>query len=210
MDARSTTAVQRPSIYIVDDHADVLAALTCGLELLKFDPRGFCSAEEVLGGNLPAPACIILDYDLGSRNGLEVVEFCRKAWPDTAMLMITGMADVSVAAQAMRLGTRNVLPKPIDPPKLAREIREAIASHRQSVDVQVSSAQQSLEELNPREREILKLITEGVPNKNIAHRMSLAMRTIEKRRRHIFDLLKVDSAAEATRIYVLATLRSDN
>jgi DNA-binding NarL/FixJ family response regulator len=47
---------------------------------------------------------------------------------------------------------------------------------------------------------------EGTPNKNIAIQTGLAVRTVEKYRRIVFDKLGVDSAAEATRVWVLATI----
>jgi DNA-binding NarL/FixJ family response regulator len=58
--------------------------------------------------------------------------------------------------------------------------------------------------LNEQELTILKLLVSGMPNKNIASQLRVAMRTVEKYRRTLFDKLGVDSAAEATRVWVLA------
>lgn len=197
----------RPLVYVVDDQEDVLSTLTFSLDRQGFRVRGFRSAEDILSNRGPAPDCVLVDWNLGDRDGLDVAAYCREHWPETAVLLMSGAATLQVAVQAMRLGAENVLSKPIEPANLAREINAALAARAKSVVVQVSAARRRFDRLEPREREILKLVAEGTPNKNIAGRMDLAMRTIEKRRRHIFDTLEVDSAAEATRIYVLATLK---
>ena len=110
----------------------------------------------------------------------------------------------------MRLGVAGVLQKPVRPEELSREIQAALdrSRKRASTADQSTNAKRLIAELSDLELSILKLLVEGTPNKNIATQTNLAIRTVEKYRRILFDKLGVDSAAEATRIWVLATLEN--
>ena len=108
----------------------------------------------------------------------------------------------------MRQGAAGVLEKPIQAEDLKREVEAALdrARQRTTTAEERIQAKKAIETLNDLELSVLKLVVEGTPNKNIATQTKLAIRTVEKYRRIIFDKLGVDSAAEATRIWVLATL----
>ena len=82
------------------------------------------------------------------------------------------------------------------------------ASSRTNEAQERAEAKSRVAALSELELSILKLLVEGTPNKNIATQTQLAIRTVEKYRRIVFDKLGVDSAAEATRVWVLATLES--
>lgn len=198
---------RRPVVFVVDDNEDVLTTLVFVLERQGFAARACRTADELFSAEV-APACALIDWRLGEQDGMEIAARCRRERPSIAVILISGAATVSTAVQAMRMGIASVLQKPIEPIALAEEVRAAIRNHeaRGTLAEEQSVARLRVDNLGAREREILELVAQGTPNKRIATRMSLALRTVEKRRRQLFDALEVDSAAEATRLYVLAAL----
>jgi two-component system response regulator DctR len=108
----------------------------------------------------------------------------------------------------MRQGAAGVLEKPVRPEDLTREVAAVIerSRRRTTAEQEQAEARRLVADLSEQELKLMRLLVEGTPNKNIATQMNLAIRTVEKYRRIIFDKLGVDSAAEATRVWVLATL----
>ena len=196
-------------IRVLDDEPDVLAYLLRVSRDLATSVRGFEDPDEFL--TAPAdgqPICLVVDWQLRGRDGLEVIARCQRQWPDAPVILISGHATVPVAVTAMRQGVCSVLEKPVRPADLVREIKAALSQSRSRSQAceQQRSARRLVESLNHPELTVLKLLAGGTPNKNIASQLKVAMRTVEKYRRSLFDKLGVDSAAEATQLWVLANL----
>jgi FixJ family two-component response regulator len=196
-------------VRILDDDEHVLECLTSILRTASLKVEGFRDPHEFLAAD--APACAVIDWQLGGADGLDIVASCRDQWPQTPVILISGQATVAIAVRAMRQGAVGVLEKPLRASELRDEITAAIELGRQRADAirQRDEAQRMVGELSAWERTILEHLVQGTPNKTIAARMNLAMRTIEKYRRSLFDKLGVDSAAEAARVWTLARLEPD-
>jgi len=195
-------------IRILDDDEHVLRCLTQIVRLLGLEVAGHQSPEAFLKPGPEPPACVVVDWQLKGADGLEVITRCQQQWPQTPVILISGKATVSVAVTAMRQGVSCVLEKPVKPADLRRELAAAIERGRERADAigQRQDAQHRIAQLTELELTVLKLLVEGTPNKNIATQMHLAMRTVEKYRRALFDKLGIDSAAEAARVWTLASL----
>ncbi len=195
-------------VRILDDDEHVLRFLSQVVRMLGLPVEAFQDPEAFLGHSGQPPACVVVDWQLKEADGLQVVTRCQEQWPQTPVILISGKATVSVAVTAMRQGVMGVLEKPVHPADLRREIGLAIDLGRQRADAmrQQQDAQSRIAQLTELEMTVLRLLVEGTPNKNIATQMNLAMRTVEKYRRALFDKLGVDSAAEAARVWTLANL----
>ncbi len=68
----------------------------------------------------------ILDIKMPGANGLEVLRYIKKNSPQTEVVMVTGMSDVSMAVEAMKLGAREYLTKPIDMDQLVPALRSLL------------------------------------------------------------------------------------
>src|SRR5262245_2409658 len=193
-------------IRILDDDREVLAYLLRGVSGLGAAVPGYDDPDQFLHEAEPPPACLVVDWQLRGRDGLEVIAQCQRQWPAVPVILITGHATIPVAVTAMRQGVIGVLEKPVLPAHLVREIQFALqkSQSRSAAAVERGQARRQLESLTEHELTVLKMIVSGTPNKNIAGQLRVAMRTAEKYRRAVFDKLGVDSAAEATRIWVLA------
>ena len=96
------------------------------------------SAEEYLGSApLNAPACVILDNQLPGLSGMELLKHIADAASDTAVIMITGYADVPTAVSAMKVGAFHFVQKPLDAEALLITVEEALARHDEVRDLQV-------------------------------------------------------------------------
>lgn len=209
--ATARPPAERGEILILDDDPDVLAFLVRAAGDLGLPVRGFVDPDAFLQtAALPPPACLVVDWQLRGRDGLEVIARSQRLWPAAPVIFISGHATVPVTVTAMRQGVTSVLEKPVRPADLVREIRLALdqSQTRSAAEAERLEARRKIEALNDSELSILKLVAKGTPNKNMSTQLRVATRTIEKYRRSLFDKLGVDSAAEATTLWVLANLES--
>jgi FixJ family two-component response regulator len=196
-------------VWVVSDDDETLTALASVLTDKQIRVSCYCELESLLrteGAVLPA--CVVVDWGSGTDFSSEFVDRCRTQWPHVAILLICEGATVSFAVAAMRNGIDCVLEKPLNKDALVVEVQSAIEkSHWRSRTLQERmDARRQLENLSAVELSILEWIAHGVPNKNIAVGLSIALRTVEKYRHALFERLGVTSAAEATRIWVLGNL----
>jgi FixJ family two-component response regulator len=209
-DAVSATSVGgQDEVRIVDDDPQVLAYLARVIGSMNYVVRSFSNPAAMLGDDPGrTPACLIVDLQMPGADGLDVIGRARKQWPLTPAILVSGHVNVPLTVAAMRQGAAGVLEKPVRPEDLTREVAAVIerSRRRTTAEQEQAEARRLVADLSEQELKLMRLLVEGTPNKNIATQMNLAIRTVEKYRRIIFDKLGVDSAAEATRVWVLATL----
>jgi FixJ family two-component response regulator len=116
-------------VVIVDDDPDVCDALRFLLEADGRAACGYASAPEFLRA---APdshiACLVLDYRLPDRNGLDLARQARALGISAPILLIAGSPDAGLQQRAQRLGIRHVLAKPLAEDRLLDAIRDSLAA----------------------------------------------------------------------------------
>ena len=116
-------------VVIVDDDPDVCDALRFLLEADGHAARGYASAPDFLRA---APgediACLVLDYRLPDRNGLDLARQARALGIAAPILLIAGSPDPGLQQRAERLGIRHVLAKPLADDTLLQAIRDSLGS----------------------------------------------------------------------------------
>jgi len=210
IESASAAGTSKARIRILDDDAQVLGYLARVINTLNYEAQPFDRVDAFLNDKEGhVPDLLIVDWQLRGQDGLDIIAQCQKQWPHTPALLVSGHVTVPVTVSAMRQGAVGVLQKPIRPDELGREVAAALerSKQRTSEEQRRADARGRVATLSELELSILKLLVEGTPNKNIAAQTKLAIRTVEKYRRIVFDKLGVDSAAEATRIWVLANLK---
>lgn len=115
-------------IVIIDDEAPILDLMTKLCRKLGHEPFGYQTGREGLAA-LPAlqPDLVIVDLRIGDMNGLQVIEKCRRDFPGTSVVMVTGFGSVETAVEAMKLGAFDYLTKPFELEDLQRTINRALA-----------------------------------------------------------------------------------
>jgi FixJ family two-component response regulator len=123
----STPPTQESTVFIVDDDADVLRALSRLLRVAGFNVMPFGSAREFLAAHDPqARGCVILDVTMPDVGGLELQESLRAAGCKRPVIFLTGTGDVPTALRALRAGAVTFLAKPVEDSKLFAAVNEAL------------------------------------------------------------------------------------
>jgi two-component system, LuxR family, response regulator FixJ len=121
----------KPTIYVVDDDADVLSSLRFLLETDGFAVRTFRNGMALLNAVRPtAVDCFVIDYKMPSMNGIDLASLLRSRNIAAPIILITGYPDENISARAVAAGVQQVLQKPLLDESLATHIRGVIQEVR--------------------------------------------------------------------------------
>ncbi len=208
--------MKRITVLLVEDHQIVREGFRA---LLKHESDIEVVGEAETGRQAVAmvkklcPAVVVMDIAMPLLNGLEATRQIRKAVPDTKVLILSAHSDDAYVEQAAELGAAGFLLKQTSSPNLATAIREvqrgntffspAIAKVlnsrvRKSVDREGNVSQKN-NRLSSREIEVLQLIAEGKPNKQVAAELGVSFKTVDKHRQHLMAKLNIHDIAGLTR-----------
>jgi two-component system response regulator FixJ len=125
------TSFAKPTIYVVDDDADVLGSLRFLLETDGFSVRTFRSGEALLNAvRSTGVDCFVIDYKMPDMNGIDLARRLRNRDVAAPVILITGYPDEHISARAEAAGVRDVLLKPLLDDSLVTRIRGAIQNGR--------------------------------------------------------------------------------
>ncbi len=197
-------------IYIVDDDLAVRTSLEYLLAMIG-DSRITCfdSGDAFLeAAPLLEPGCLLLDLQMPGASGLQVLSTVGGRPTRFVPIVLTGEGDVSVAVQAMKLGAIDFIEKPCDHLKLMNAVESAFTHQAASTaeERRKEKAISLLEQLSPRELDVLKGLIDGQSNKIIAHALDISPRTVEIYRAKLMEKLQVRSLSEVLRIAFAAGL----
>jgi len=197
-------------LAIVEDNKVIRESL---MEFVQTDPEcqcvGVCeSAEEALRV-IPRlqPDIVLMDIQLPNISGIECTARLKQQLPALQIIMVTVYEDTERIFRALRAGACGYLLKRCSPEELVaavREVRQGGAPMSREIARKVIVSFQEplttaaeVEDLSPREREILGLVANGFPNKEIAHRLGLTDGTVRWHLRHVYHKLHVRSRTAA-------------
>lgn len=190
------------TVFIVEDDPAVLRSMCAFVEAHSYSTKGFRSGEEFLREHDPdEPGCLITDLRLPGINGLELQQRLMDAGSCLSVIVITGYADVVAAVESMQGGALTLLEKPYDQDSLLTTIRRAIRLNqdRRTIERRRRELESQINRLSEGEQQVLKRLMQGASNKQIAFDLSIAVRTVEHRRKNILSKLGVGSIVEAVR-----------
>jgi two-component system response regulator DctR len=202
------TTLGLPMVYLVDDEAVLRDALAWLLRTRRLLSEGFASAEAFIAlldtprpGPWPsAPSCLLLDVRMPGMSGLALFDLLveRGLTQVLPVIFLTGHGDVPTAVAAVKRGAFDFVEKPFSDNALVDRIEQALAASRAHLEASRSRdlVAQALAELTEREREVMRLVIEGRPNKLVADALGISVRTVEVHRARVFDKMKVRSAVE--------------
>lgn len=187
--------------------ADLVAQLRQSLASLNILTQQYFSAQTILADRSPiGPACLVIEWDGLDVNGLGLYEQLRaKGWRMPTIVLVSN-PEIRLVVQFMRAGAEDVLPKSCKPIDIVAAINGALSHSRRGWQhhFRDGDMQRRLDQLTPREVEVVKLVLAGLLNKEIADKLHLALVTVKVHRGSAMRKLGARSAAELARL-TLAT-----
>jgi DNA-binding NarL/FixJ family response regulator len=194
-------------VLVVDDHPVVRQGLVAVLEdEPDFEVVGSAgSAEEALAlAERLRPDVALLDLELPAMDGVEALSLFAAASPDTRVIVFTAYDTDERVFGAVRAGARGYLLKGASAEEIARSLRvvQAGGSYLEprvaaKLVAEVRAPRRSSGQLSERERAVLRLVAEGLPNKQIAQTLSISERTVKFHLASAFNKLGADNRAQA-------------
>ena len=178
-------------IYVVDDDASFRTAIQRRLQKEGYQVETFSSAQQLLDRR-PGRAesgCILLDVQLPALSGPELQRRLSELGSTLPSVFITGHADISTTVQALKAGADDFLTKPVKSGELVGAIERALTRYEETRGLMraLDGHHVRLASLTPRERQVFDLVVRGKINKQIAHQLGTAERTIKAHRQRVME-----------------------
>ncbi|MDF1843024.1 MAG: response regulator transcription factor [Rubripirellula sp.] len=204
----------RCRIFLVDDHPMMRDGLSMRITAQPgWEICGMAATEDegVALISQQSPDLVLVDISLGSGNGIDLIKRVRSKNPTVKFLAISAYKESLYAERAMRAGALGYLNKQETNEKLIEAIRTVLKGERflsEALQARlVASAlgnasvdQDPMFRLSDREKEIFRLIGEGLTTGSIADQLLLSTHTIDTHREHLKRKLNVGTAAELSRL----------
>jgi len=191
------------TIFLVDDDAGVLKALSRLLRARGFDVLPFTSPKEFLDRHDPSiPGCAVLDVSMPGLDGLALQRALTAEVAERPIIFLTGKGDIPTSVQAMKAGAIDFLTKPVKEKDLFHAIaraEDADAAAR-TTRAELAAIQAKVATLTPREREVLSHVVAGRLNKQIAGDLGTVEKTIKVHRGRMMEKLGVRTVADLVRL----------
>jgi DNA-binding NarL/FixJ family response regulator len=204
-------------VAIVEDNATLRKYLA---EMIGNAPGHRCvcacaSAEEAVV-EIPAhkPNVVLMDIHLPGESGIACTVRLREKMPDLQVIMLTVYKDIKMIFQALKAGACGYVLKRSDEKEIFAAIAEVRAGGapmtseiarmvvRSFMETPKPRDANDTDQLSPREMEILALVAEGCPNKEIASRLFISNATVRTHLMHIYEKLHVRCRTEAAAKYL--------
>lgn len=189
---------------VADDHPAVLEAVAeylseAGVEVLARARDGDEALERI---EQRKPRVALVDVRMPKLGGIELTRRAKRSAPDTAILLYTGYGDRALLTEALDAGVAGFVLKEAPMEDLLRAV-QSVASGKTYVDpvlagtLAASSVGSKLPQLTQRERDVLRLLADGLSNEEIGKRLFISAETVRTHVRKAMDKLDADTRTQA-------------
>ncbi|GAA3893933.1 two-component system response regulator NarL [Gibbsiella dentisursi] len=205
------TNEEAATLLLIDDHPMLRNGVK---QLISMDARlrvvaeasngeqGVTLAEEL------DPDLILLDLNMPGINGLETLDRLRTIALSGRIVVFSVSNNEDDVVSALKHGADGYLLKDMEPEDLLKALHQAAAGQMvlsealtpilaASLREQRPNGERDIQQLTPRERDILKLIAQGLPNKMIARKLTITESTVKVHVKHLLKKMKLKSRVEA-------------
>ncbi len=197
-----------PLINVVEDEAAIQALFRNIGRIAGYDVATYSTVAEFQNSfDSSRLGCIVLDLNLPDGSGIEILEGLAEQGNDMPVVFMSGIARVSEAIAAFRLGTLDFVEKPFDLDTMLAALQRAIDTDkkRRESDASLETVRTRFDRLSPRECQVMEFVVQGSANKEIAARLGLSPKTIEVHRANVMRKSEANSVAELVRMHVQLT-----
>src|SRR3974390_2497505 len=174
-------------IHVVEDDQPMRDSVVMLREGVGYKVRADPRAEDLLAlGASIEPGCVVSDVRMPGMDGLALFRHLRSSGLAVGLVLFTGHGDIPMAVAGMKAGAFEFLEKPFEAASLLAAIEGALQTRSNELNAKYAEdARQRLEQLTPREREVLDHLAAGASNKEAAVKIGISPRTVEFHRANI-------------------------
>ena len=190
-------------VFVIDDDPSMRDALASLFRSVDLQVELFASAAEFLRHKRPeAASCLVLDIRLPGVNGLDFQTQLLKANVRIPIIFMTGHGDIPMSVRAMKAGAIDFLAKPFRDQDMLDAVAAALRRDEQAREAErgATALRDAYEQLTPREREVMALVTSGLMNKQVAGELGLSEITVKIHRGNVMRKMKARSLADLVRM----------
>jgi FixJ family two-component response regulator len=201
--AGDTATEQAATVHVIDDDVSLRDALSLLLPSIGLGARTYASVQEFLdAGAHDAPGCIVLDVRLPGISGLDFQSRREGFGVRLPMVLMTGHSDVPMSVRAMKAGAVDFLPKPFREQDMIDAIMAAIERDRQrrAAEIAAADVHERFASLSPREQQVMRLVTAGKMNKQVAFELGLSEITVKTYRGAVMQKMGARTFADLVRM----------
>lgn len=198
---------QGQTVFVVDDDEQARSSVCALARSMRVEAEAFASAEEFLQQYAEGrPGCVVADLRMSGMSGLELQERLLARGIALPFVLLTAYARTPVTVRAVQSGAVTVLDKPYADDDLWDAIRKALEkdSARRCRGDRTRELRARVARLTPGERQVMDLLGQGKPNKQIAAELEVSLRTVENRRGQVLAKMQAGSFAELLRLWMEA------
>jgi len=198
------------NILVVDDHAVVRTGISAWI---ASEPDLFLSGEAADGEEAIAkalelqPDVILMDLILPKKDGIDAIKDIIQGNPEARILVITSFSEKDNAMQAIKAGAMGFMMKDTSPESMLQAIREVhkgnpwlsaeITRMLIHEDIRAKETISPVEKLTDREMDVLRLIAQGLPDKDIANQLTVSKATVRYHVTNILTKLHLENRTQA-------------
>lgn len=193
------------TVFVIDDDPAARESVCTLVRSMKLTAESFASAESFLEAFQDSRlGCVVTDVRMLGMSGIELVKTLRERDCLLPVIVLTAYATTHMTVSAMQAGAVTMLDKPYSEDELWDAISKSLVQNSQlrETTIRRTELRSRFEQLTPKEREVLKLVVHGYPNKVIAKQLEVSIRTVENRRRVIYAKMGATTVVELVQLVI--------